>query len=99
MHSRKDEFTLECQNVGTLKYIRIGHDNKGGAAGWYLEKVEVVDLSNGQIYQFPCNRWLAVDEDDGAIERDLVPGGSVYHFILIDVHFSSYVRKFTRFNL
>lgn len=22
---------------------------------------------------FPCNRWLARDEDDKAIERDLVP--------------------------
>lgn len=24
-------------------------------------------------YYFPCNRWLAVDEDDGQIARELVP--------------------------
>lgn len=24
-------------------------------------------------YFFPCNRWLAVDEDDGQIARELVP--------------------------
>ena len=28
----------------------------------------------GRVYDFPCNRWLAADEDDGAIERDLVCG-------------------------
>lgn len=24
-------------------------------------------------YYFPCTRWLAVDEDDGQIARELVP--------------------------
>lgn len=24
-------------------------------------------------YYFPCNRWLAIDEDDGQIGRELVP--------------------------
>lgn len=24
-------------------------------------------------YYFPCNRWLAVEEDDGQIARELVP--------------------------
>lgn len=24
-------------------------------------------------YFFPCNRWLAVDEDDGQLARELVP--------------------------
>jgi len=24
------------------------------------------------MYTFPCKRWLAKDEDDGAIERELV---------------------------
>lgn len=24
-------------------------------------------------YYYPCNRWLAVDEDDGQIARELVP--------------------------
>ena len=27
----------------------------------------------GFRYYFPCNRWLAVDEDDGQIARELVP--------------------------
>lgn len=30
-------------------------------------------LWGGFRYFFPCNRWLAVDEDDGQIARELVP--------------------------
>lgn len=34
----------------------------------------VDDLDNSITYQFPCQRWLAVDEDDGQIFRDIVAG-------------------------
>jgi hypothetical protein len=47
------------------------------SAGWHVEKVEIRRLKqNGKgskIFMFPCNRWLARDEEDKAIERDLVP--------------------------
>ena len=29
-------------------------------------------MKGSKIFVFPCNRWLARDEDDRAIERDLV---------------------------
>lgn len=28
------------------------------------------------VYEFPINRWFAVDEDDGKIQRDFLVGGS-----------------------
>lgn len=28
------------------------------------------------VYEFPINRWFAVDEDDGKIQRDILVGGS-----------------------
>ena len=31
----------------------------------------------GTVYEFPCVRWLAKDEDDGAIFRDLTVNGSL----------------------
>jgi hypothetical protein len=41
-----------------------------------VDKVEIRRLKEhgkgSKIYVFPCNRWLARDEDDKAIERDLV---------------------------
>ena len=52
---------------------RIGHDNKGGFAGWRLDNVEVESPSLGKRLRFPCDRWLDKKEDDGAIERDLFP--------------------------
>jgi len=36
--------------------------------------VIVDDLDQQRVYEFPCNRWLAVDEDDGQISRDLYCG-------------------------
>jgi len=32
----------------------------------------IVNVLSGSYY-FPCKRWLAVDEDDGQIARELVP--------------------------
>lgn len=32
------------------------------------------DLDQQRVYEFPCGRWLAVDEDDGQISRDLYCG-------------------------
>ena len=53
---------------------RIGHDNKGGFAGWFLDKVIMDAPSLGQRVVFPCGRWLDKDKDDGQLERELFPG-------------------------
>ena len=73
---RKDEFIVECPALGTLKKLRIGHDNSGMSPGWFLDKVIVDDLETNRVYEFPCGRWLAKDEDDGQISRELLCGGS-----------------------
>ena len=54
--------------------LRISHDNKGTNAGWFLDDVTVDVPSRGDKVVFPCHRWLADDEDDGKIERELYPG-------------------------
>lgn len=60
-----------------IEKIRIGHDNKGMTPGWHLDKVEVrrlkEDGETSTTYTFPCKRWLAKDEDDGSVVRELVP--------------------------
>lgn len=35
----EDKFTLDAPNLGKLRKISIGHNNKGGSAGWFLAKV------------------------------------------------------------
>lgn len=54
--------------------LRISHDNKGTSAGWFLDDVTVGIPSRGDQVVFPCHRWLADDEDDGKIERELYSG-------------------------
>lgn len=53
--------------------IIIGHDGKGVGAGWFLDSITLDVPSHGQQLKFACNRWLAEDEDDRAIERELYP--------------------------
>uniref|UniRef100_A0A672Z7J4 Lipoxygenase homology domains 1b n=1 Tax=Sphaeramia orbicularis TaxID=375764 RepID=A0A672Z7J4_9TELE len=69
----EDKFTFEAPNLGKIRKITIGHNNKGSSAGWF---VIVDDLGNKMVYEFPINRWFAIDEDDGKIQRDILVGGS-----------------------
>uniref|UniRef100_A0A8U8BKQ1 Uncharacterized protein n=1 Tax=Geospiza parvula TaxID=87175 RepID=A0A8U8BKQ1_GEOPR len=70
----EDKFTLDAPNLGKLRKINIGHNNKGGSAGWFLVIIE--DIGNKCVYQFPVGRWFALDEDDGKIQRDILVGGT-----------------------
>ena len=54
-----------------LLELRVRHDNTGMGAGWHLDSVEVRHRESGQTWSFVCRRWLAEDEDDGAILREL----------------------------
>ncbi|KAJ8405697.1 hypothetical protein AAFF_G00316770 [Aldrovandia affinis] len=85
----EDKFTVESPNLGRIRKITIGHNNKGTSAGWFLEKVVsrlktkavglrvmVDDMGNKSVYEFPVNRWFAIDEDDGKIQRDILVGGT-----------------------
>jgi len=56
---------------GELTKVRIWHDNKLLGPNWFLENVEIINESNDEEYQFPCNRWLAKDKDDGSLTREL----------------------------
>ena len=82
-----DVFDMEAADLGRLNKITIGHDSAGmgcacacatvshtfpRSANWFLSHVEIVDTTdNNRAYAFNCERWLAVDKDDGAIERAL----------------------------
>ncbi|XP_059398613.1 lipoxygenase homology domain-containing protein 1 [Carassius carassius] len=70
---KEDVFTITGMDLGPLKKLRIRHDNKQANASWYLDRVEIFDSKDETMYFFPCQRWLAVDEDDGQLGRELVP--------------------------
>ncbi|MGH0130204.1 UNVERIFIED_CONTAM: hypothetical protein FKN15_041715 [Acipenser sinensis] len=68
------EMTFECQNLGKLTTIQIGHDNSGIYAKWLVEWVmgECGSEISLCVFRFPCGRWLGKGLDDGSLERILV---------------------------
>ncbi|KAJ8396724.1 hypothetical protein AAFF_G00015620 [Aldrovandia affinis] len=66
------EITFECQNLGKLTTVQMGHDNAGLYAKWLVECVVVRNEITGHAYKFPCGRWLGKGVDDGSLERILV---------------------------
>ncbi|XP_036889676.1 lipoxygenase homology domain-containing protein 1 isoform X1 [Sturnira hondurensis] len=72
----EDRFTVDAPDLGQLMKITVGHNNNGRSAGWFLSKIAIEDVGNKRKYDFPLNRWLALDEDDGKIQRDILVGGA-----------------------
>lgn len=65
------------KRLGRLSYIRIWHDNSGEGKfkSWFLSFIVVKDVQTGEKFEFICNKWLAVEKDDGSIDR-LLPVAS-----------------------
>ncbi|KAG5264205.1 hypothetical protein AALO_G00273320 [Alosa alosa] len=66
------DITFECQNLGRLTTVQMGHDNSGLYAKWLVDSVMVRNEITGHAYRFPCGRWLGKGVDDGSLERILV---------------------------
>ena len=99
---------MEFPAIGKIKKLRIGHDNTGAGPGWYLDKVIVDDLDKSRVYEFPCYRWFATNEDDGQLFRDLLPGvgpdaappgtHSIHIIHTMNVHLRALVKRPQIFN-
>nr|XP_054588101.1 polycystic kidney disease protein 1-like 2 isoform X1 [Nothobranchius furzeri] len=65
-----DMFLLTTHfSLGDLQSIRLWHDNSGKHPAWYLNKVTVQDVENGQKWHFLCNSWLAVDVAECVLDK------------------------------
>jgi polycystin 1L2 len=51
--------------------LRLWHDNSGQGdnASWFLKLAVVKDLQTNEKFTFICNKWFAVEKDDGKIDR------------------------------
>ena len=61
-----------------MNFCRVFHDNSGSTnkkASWFLKSVSVHDLQKREKFYFICQRWFAVDKDDGLIDRGLPVAG------------------------
>lgn len=67
-----DTFLLAVPySLGNIKEIEIWHNNTGASPGWFLMQVQITNLQTYQKFQYVCNKWLDVAEDDGLIHRRL----------------------------
>ncbi|XP_035689580.1 polycystic kidney disease protein 1-like 2 [Branchiostoma floridae] len=68
-----DSFLVSSEEpLGVLTHMRVWHNNAGFSPSWYLSQIVVTNRGTNVTTYFLSNRWLAVDEDDGRIER-LIP--------------------------
>ncbi|XP_078590357.1 lipoxygenase homology domain-containing protein 1-like isoform X3 [Branchiostoma floridae x Branchiostoma japonicum] len=67
----EDEFTLSAGNIGEVYKVRIGHDDSGASPAWYCREIHMEDANTKEQFQFPVERWMARDEDDGEVCREL----------------------------
>ncbi|CAF3390976.1 unnamed protein product [Rotaria sp. Silwood1] len=75
-----DSFIIAVpSSLGALQYIHIWHDNssQGRSASWFLKYVIVCNLQTMEKTYFICQNWLAIDKDDGMIERYLPTAGEL----------------------
>ncbi|XP_055862470.1 polycystic kidney disease protein 1-like 1 isoform X4 [Biomphalaria glabrata] len=67
----RDRFIMTLpSSLGKIFKIQLWHNNTGSSPGWFLRQVIVRDLTAGQAFYFLCQRWLAVDKEDGKVERE-----------------------------
>jgi hypothetical protein len=70
-----DSFVISTvKPLGELICIKIWHDNLGKKemASWYLKHVVVHDLQTRKKDYFICEKWFAVETQDGKLDR-LIP--------------------------
>jgi hypothetical protein len=72
--SSVDTFLMSVKRpLGDLIYMKIWHDNSGHGdkASWFLKHVIVRDLQTKEKFYFSCQKWMAIEKDDGKLEREL----------------------------
>lgn len=64
-------FDLQTFDLGDLTSLKVRQDNSGSRPGWFLSRIDVRNVLTNQEWTFPCNRWLALDEEPGTTDAVL----------------------------
>ena len=59
------------ERLGPLLYLHVWHDNTGESPAWYLNHVIVRDSQTTETWKFMCEDWLAVESNDGRVDKIL----------------------------
>ncbi|XP_078573094.1 polycystin-1-like protein 2 [Branchiostoma floridae x Branchiostoma japonicum] len=65
-----DSFLVSTEEpLGVLTHTRVCHNNAGFSPSWYLSQIVVANRETKVTTYFLSNRWFAIDEGDGKIDR------------------------------
>ncbi|XP_015282713.1 PREDICTED: polycystic kidney disease and receptor for egg jelly-related protein [Gekko japonicus] len=66
-------FLLSSKNdLGDIYSFRTWHNNRGSSPNWFLSRIKVQNVLTKQSWMFMCQKWFALNKDDGLIERSFV---------------------------
>ncbi|XP_013375654.1 PREDICTED: oxygen-regulated protein 1 [Chinchilla lanigera] len=68
---QEDIFTITVGDIGTPFKMRIGHTNSGLSPSWHCKEIRLQSINSGDEFHIPVQRWLAQDQEDGDICREL----------------------------
>ncbi len=75
-------------DVGDISKIRIGYDHGASWEGWHLKEVKMQEKTSEKEYLFPFDRWMARDQDDFDIVRELAATKDDGEAVNGNMHFS-----------
>jgi hypothetical protein len=73
-----DSLRVELEDIGSLKKVRVSHNNKGSRKDWFLDRIEMTNLVTQKLYVFDCQKWLSKNKDisEGiSLDVPLIKGG------------------------
>lgn len=53
----EDKFTIEAPNLGKVRKVTIGHNNKGSSAGWFVDKVRMEAQVEQLLHVFEAEKF------------------------------------------
>ena len=69
--STNEFLVLFPERLGKLLYLKVWHDLSGINSSWYLSYVIIRDTQTEEQYIFSCDRWFALEKEDGSVSRVL----------------------------
>lgn len=58
-----DNFEVPSPFIGSIKYVKVSHDNSGLSPAWILDSVTVEDKLLSKAYEFSCGSRIQADEN------------------------------------
>ncbi|XP_078344032.1 polycystin family receptor for egg jelly-like [Oculina patagonica] len=87
-------FTLSLNNnIGSLRSVRVWHDNSGKNPSWFLNTVKIFDSTTQELKTFVCYTWLAVEKGDGLIDRTLTSDATDEKRMMFKVSFQNRIAE------